>query len=108
MARFARSRARYTRYRAAYGGWMGRRGRRTRKGINVGLPFLAGVALGYFAPRVHPLQDVAVTAVAVAPMRLPMNAGNVAKGYVAGMLIKSVLPNIGTLLTGTTTSGNYL
>lgn len=100
MARFARSRARYTRYRASYGAWMGRRSKRTRRGIRVGLPFIAGVALGYFGPRVHPLQDVAITGLAVIPMRLPMNAGNVAKGYVAGMVLKTLVPNLGGMLGG--------
>jgi len=64
------------------------------KGIaGIGLPLIGGVALGYMAPRVVPYQDMIVTLLAVAPVRLPYNLQNVAKGYVLGSMAKSFIPN---------------
>lgn len=57
----------------------------------IGLPYIGGAALGWFAPRVSPYQDIAITALAVLPIRLPYNVQNIAKGYVLGTLAKGVL-----------------
>jgi len=61
----------------------------------IGLKYGAGMALGYFAPRVHPMQDLIITAAAVLPMRLPYGAKGVCQGYVMGMIVKNFLPSIG-------------
>lgn len=89
----ARSSARYFYKRA--GGARGIAG--------VSLPYVAGAAAGYLAPRIHPMQDIAITALAVLPIRLPRYVGPVAKGYVLGMMARSVLPNIGGI--GASTGG---
>lgn len=77
------------------------RGRRTYKryggarGIaGLSIPWLAGGALGYAAPRFHPMQDAAITALAVLPIRLPYGMQNVAKGYVFGSIAKSFIPGL--------------
>ena len=65
------------------------------------LPYIGGAALGWFAPRVHPLQDIAITALAVLPIRLPYGLQNVAKGYTLATLAKGVFGMNGG--TGTST-----
>ena len=81
--------------------WGGRRmaGYRRRGGARgmtkIGLPYIGGAALGYLAPRIHPAQDVAITILAIAPIRLPYNLQNIAKGYVLGTIAKSFIPSIG-------------
>lgn len=59
------------------------------------MPWLVGGALGYAAPRIHPLQDTIITAAAVLPIRLPYGLQNIAKGYVFGNIGRQVMPGIG-------------
>jgi hypothetical protein len=66
------------------------------------LPYIAGGIVGYAAPRIHPMQDVVITAAAVLPIRLPYGIQNVAKGYVFGMIARQLIPN----LLGVSTSGD--
>jgi hypothetical protein len=61
----------------------------------ISLPWVAGVAAGYALPRLHPMQDLALTALAVAPIQFPWRVKTVAQGYVLGMIIKNFLPSIG-------------
>jgi len=62
---------------------------------------LGGVA-GYMAPRIHPMQDMAITALAVLPVRLPFGLKKISQGYVLGMLVKGLAP--GLLGSGTGSS----
>ena len=71
------------------------RGSRNRRGLGIGIKYVAGAALGYMAPRVHPMQDLAITAAAVLPIRLPYGIKGIAQGYVMGMIVKNFLPSIG-------------
>lgn len=71
------------------------------------LPWIAGGALGYAAPRLHPMQDMAVTALAVLPVRLPYGLQNVAKGYVFGMIARQFAPNL-LGLPAATGGGNFV
>ena len=59
------------------------------------LPYIAGGIAGYAAPRVHPYQDIVITALAVAPINLPYGIKKVAQGYVLGSLIGAMLPSVG-------------
>jgi hypothetical protein len=52
------------------------------------------VAAGYLAPRFHPYQDVAITALAVLPIRLPYGIQNIAKGYVLGAIARTFVPSV--------------
>ena len=71
------------------------RGSRNRGLAGIGIKYVAGAALGYMAPRVVPYQDLAITAAAVLPVRLPYGIKGIAQGYVMGMIIKNFLPSIG-------------
>jgi hypothetical protein len=57
--------------------------------------FLGGVALGILAPTFNSYQDVVLTALAVAPIRLPYGLGSIAKGYVLGRIARPYVPSIG-------------
>ena len=72
-----------------------RAGRRVRGIAGMSLPYIAGGVLGYAGPRIHPMQDMAITAAAVLPIRLPYNIQNIAKGYVFGMIARQIIPGIG-------------
>jgi hypothetical protein len=81
----------------AYGGFNSRRrrfARRVKGPLGIGMPYVGGAALGYLAPRVHPLQDMAITLLAVLPIRLPRYVGPLAKGYVLGTMARSFMPNV--------------
>jgi hypothetical protein len=89
MARFRRMRRFYGRARTSY------RRRGGARGIaGISLPWVGGAALGYLAPTIHPLQEVAMTVIAVAPIRLPYGIQNIAKGYVLGRVARNVLPGL--------------
>jgi len=95
-----RSRKRWTRWSAfrstarRYGGrarnWAGR----NKGGMMKYLPYAGGAVAGYFAPRVIPYQDLIVTALAVAPVRMPYSIKWIAQGYVAGAIVRTFLPNV--------------
>jgi len=70
------------------------RGRR-RGGMGGMLPFVGGAALGYIAPRMHPMQDLIITTLAVLPIRLPYGIKKISQGYVMGMIVKNFLPSLG-------------
>lgn len=72
------------------------------------LPWIAGGALGYAAPRINPYQDMIITAMAVLPIRLPYGLQNVAKGYVGGMLLRQVMPGIGGFGTAATNGSDVV
>ena len=74
-------------------GWKRHGGARGIAGMS--LPYIAGGVLGYAAPRIHPMQDMVITLMAIAPIRLPYNLQNVSKGYVLGSIARNFLPNIG-------------
>ena len=74
--------------------WRGKGGR-GRQIAGMSLPYIAGGVLGYAGPRIHPMQDMAITAAAVLPIRLPYNIQNIAKGYVFGMIARQIVPGIG-------------
>jgi hypothetical protein len=74
-----------------------------RGGGNYMLKYGAGVALGYLAPRISPMQDLIITAVAVAPVKVPYGIKGIAQGYVMGMIVKNFLPSIGGLSGSTDT-----
>ena len=63
-----------------------------RAGGNGMLMYGLGGVAGYMAPRLHPMQDVAITALAVLPVRLPFGLKKISQGYVLGMLIKGFIP----------------
>jgi hypothetical protein len=94
-------RKRFSNYRGRARAWGGRRmaGYRKRGGARgiagMSLPYIAGAVIGYAGPRVHPMQDMAITAAAVLPIRLPYGIQNIAKGYVFGMIAKSIMPGLG-------------
>ena len=76
-------------------------GRKWARGIaGMSLPYIAGGVLGYAGPRIHPMQDLAITAAAVFPIRLPYNIQNIAKGYVFGMIARQIVPGIGGFGSG--------
>jgi hypothetical protein len=52
------------------------------------MKYVAGAALGFVAPTMHPMQDLAITALAVLPIKLPYNAKMIAQGYVLGRIVK--------------------
>ena len=62
-------------------------------GMSKYMPFGVGVALGYMGPKIHPMQDTIVMALAVLPAALgvPRQIRYGAQGYVAGMLAKGFL-----------------
>lgn len=68
----------------------------------IGLPWIGGAALGYFAPRVSPFQDPAIMALAVLPIRLPYGIQNIAKGYALATIVKTM---IGGVNNGTSNGG---
>ena len=83
--------------RGSYGG---SRRRSYRRRSNYGgndmskyMPFGVGAALGYMGPKIHPMQDTIVMALAVLPAALgvPRQVRYGAQGYVAGMLAKGFL-----------------
>jgi hypothetical protein len=96
-------------YRRRYGGRMMRRARsyggRARRSFRsyrksggfggMNIKFIGGIAAGYLAPRLHPMQDLAITTLAVLPVRLPYGIKGIAQGYVMGMIVKNFLPSIG-------------
>lgn len=61
----------------------------------ISAPYIGGAALGYLAPRVHPMQDMAITLLAVLPIRLPRYVGPLAKGYVLGSMARAFVPSVG-------------
>jgi len=83
---------------ASYGGMRARRFYRSRGGMKgiagISLPYIGGAAAGYLAPRIHPMQDVVITALAVLPIRLPMRIKPIAQGYVLGMIARQFVPNV--------------
>ena len=94
---------RTTTRRYRFRSWVARKGgyRRIGRGIaGMSLPYIAGGVLGYAGPRIHPMQDMAITAAAVLPIRLPYNIQNIAKGYVFGMIAKQIVPGIGGFGSG--------
>lgn len=71
------------------------RSRGGARGIaGMSLPWIAGGALGYAAPRLHPMQDTLIMLAAVLPIRLPYNIQNIAKGYVFGMVARQYVPGL--------------
>lgn len=66
-----------------------------RRIAGISMPWLVGGALGYAAPRIHPMQDMVITGLAVLPIRLPYGLQNVCKGYVAGNIGRQLMPGIG-------------
>lgn len=88
MARFRRFRRSYSRPRRSFRG-------RGRSGGNFILKWGVGAVAGVVAPRVHPLQDTIITALAVAPIRLPYGVKGILQGYVGGMLAKPFLGAFG-------------
>lgn len=91
-------RMRISRGYARRGGWKGIAG--------VSLPYIGGAAAGYLAPRIHPMQDVVITALAVLPVRLPMRIKPIAQGYVLGMIARQFVPNV-LGLTAATGGGDF-
>lgn len=75
----------------------GRRFKNFSGGMGGGLMYTAGGAVaGYMAPRVVPYQDAIITALAVAPVKMPRIVRRLAGGYVIGMLAKGFLGGSGT------------
>jgi len=64
-----------------------------------------GAAAGVFAPRVHAMQDMLITAIAVAPIRMPYGIKSLAQGYVGGMLVRPFMGGFAQVGSGGT-SGN--
>jgi hypothetical protein len=100
MAYGRRSRSMYRRARRTF---RSRRYKRGGFGAAFNMKYVAGVGIGYFAPTIHPLQDVIITTMAVLPIRLPYNLKMVAQGYVLGKIVKGFIPSIGGI--GTTSNG---
>jgi hypothetical protein len=104
MAYKKRFRNAYSRGRA----WYGRRSTRQKAGIEKWLPFGGGAAAGYLAPSVIPYQDAAITAIAVAPVKVPRAIRHAAQGYVVGRMAKAIIPGLfGMNNSSTDTNGGY-
>jgi hypothetical protein len=99
MARFSRYRRSYANVRKfgmrSSAKYAFRKGGRGRRYAGISLMYGAGAAAGYFAPRLHPMQDLAITTLAVLPISLPYNLKKITQGYVLGMIVKNFLPSIG-------------
>lgn len=91
--------ARFRRFRRTYRGARsyGRRGFRRARGAfgNNMVKWGIGAVAGAVAPQFHPMQDVLITALAVAPVRLPYGIKTLAQGYVGGKLLKPLVSGFG-------------
>lgn len=56
--------------------------------------WMGGVAAGVLAPVVHPWQETVMTALAVAPIKLPYGLKLIAQGYVGGRLARPFLGGV--------------
>lgn len=94
----ARRTIRSSRYKARSGGFG-----------NFQMRWLAGAAGGAFLPRIHPMQDMLITALAVAPIRLPAGIKSLAQGYVGGTLIRPFMGGFASIggSTGNDSGINY-
>lgn len=95
LAYFKRYRQRYRSYRST---GRGRFRSAYRSGGGSLIFGLGGVAAGYFAPRIHPAQDMAMTLIATLPailprgMRIPWQLSRFAGGYTVGTIARSAIP----------------
>ena len=72
-----------------------RRSRGRGRGGNGMMIFAIGAGAGYLAPRIHPMQDMIVTALAVLPVRTGIRGLKFgAQGYVAGMIARQIMPGL--------------
>ena len=101
MARWTRSRAYYGRARA-WGSRARSYARRYNQGFN--MKYVAGAAIGFVAPTVVPYQDMAMTVMAVLPVKMPYGIRSVAQGYVLGRIAKGMT---GINLIGESAGGNF-
>lgn len=62
---------------------------------NFQMRWLAGAAGGVLLPRIHPMQDMVMTAIAVAPVQLPSGIKSIAQGYVGGTLLRPFMGSFG-------------
>lgn len=88
MARFRRFRAYGGRFKSGARRFYGR----GRKAFgNQYVKWGIGAAAGVLAPRLHPQQDLLITALAVVPVPLPYGIKTLAQGYVGGMILKPLV-----------------
>lgn len=65
-----------------------------------------GAVAGMIAPQLHPMQDMLLTAAAVAPIRLPYGIKSFAQGYVGGKLLKPFIGGFAGTSTGAASLGD--
>ena len=90
----------------SYGGRARRWGSQNKGGMMKYLPYAGGAVAGYLAPRVIPMQDLLITALAVAPIRLPYQIKWIAQGYVAGAVVRAFMPSVAGV--SASTGGNVI
>lgn len=79
-----------------------------RKGFGLALSpnLLVGAAASFIPVNLPPIANTAITAIAVAPIRLPGNLKMVAQGYVLGKLIQQFTGNPLAGVTGGNSSNS--
>lgn len=66
-----------------------------------------GAVAGVMAPTIHPLQDMLITAIAVAPVRLPSGIKGLAQGYVGGRLLRPFAGGFANISSASSDGGQW-
>lgn len=83
-------------------------GRGKKFGAAINVQFLAGLGASFIPVQLPPIANVAITGVAVAPIRLPGGIKMACQGYVLGKLIQQFTGNpLAGVTAGNSTSGGW-
>lgn len=81
-------------------------GKGRRVGAAINMQFVAGLGASFIPVNLPPIVNVAVTGLAVAPIRLPYGIKMAAQGYVLGKLIQTFIGNPLAGVTGGSTGAS--